>query len=670
VGGALLGLLALLLVLGAGALAAATLRIEGIAASLLAIYVTGFAEIVGLSWLLSASASVTRPALLSGVGAVFVAALATWALTGAARPPRLRPTLLREIAQSRHCVVLGAFVALALAYVLALVFATPPNGWDPLNYHLARVAFWLQSGRIGYIEPTYDERLNLNPPNAEIGSAFTFAVTHDEVFVGLVQFVAALACAVAVFALARRVGLALHEAAFGALLFLSLPIVLLQASLAKNDLVVASFLLAAAFFLLGQHRRDLPLAGVATALAVGTKTTALYGVAILVVLALVAPPLGARAARIIAIAAGAIVGAYWYIVNIVETGHFFGNQSAQQTVTATLQLRPDIVTAYGMAVDSLDLSGSRGKDILIYLIAALVVSTLLVVYGRPKRNAWRRALLGGALVASPLLLLLLSKHVGRPSLEHLYGKLGDPRGYLGVGSAAASPTIASDTASWFGPVGFLFVMGAAAVTAFVRGRAALRSVACVFALAPLAWFVLAALTLSYNPFLGRFFVCPVALSAALWGRSLRWPGRASASAATALAAVTICLSLIHYAEKPSGLRLLDGGSSSSVWTMPRWQVQSQHDPPLAPVLRSLDEQVPPHASIALALSENDFGYPAFGPHLERHVDVVPDGSNARDAKADWLYASSERASQIDSSCWNAEVQSPEGSIFKRRSNCA
>jgi hypothetical protein len=381
----------------------------------------------------------------------------------------------------------------------------------------------------------------------------------------------------------------------------------------------------------------------------------------------VAAPRRARNARILAIATGALMGSYWYAVNIAETGHFFGDQSAQQNVTATLHPRSDIVTALGMAVDTLDLSGSRGKDILIYLLAAAIVVMLLVAQGRPRRRAWSWGLLAGALVASPLLMLGLSEHVGRPSLEHLYDKLGDPRGYLGVGSVAASPTIASDTASWFGPAGFLLVTGAAGALAFGRGRAALPRLGLAFALAPIAWFVLVASTLSYNPFLGRFFIFPVALSAALWGVSLR--RNAFASAATALAAVTACLALVHYAEKPSGLRLLDG-TSLSVWTMPRWQVQSAHDAALAPVLRFFDDRVATHASIALALSDNDFGYPVFGPHIERHVDVVPSGSNAGEVKADWLYASTERAAEVDSACWKTELQSTEGTIFKRSSSCA
>jgi hypothetical protein len=485
--------------------------------------------------------------------------------------------------------------------------------------------------------------------------------------VGFVQFFAALACAVGVYALARRACLSRIEAGFGSVLFLSLPIVLLQASLAKNDLVVASFLVAAAVFILGDSRRDIGLAAVATALAVGTKSTATYGVVLLLGLALLPRRQPSRVARVTGIVLGAIVGSYWYVVNAVETGHLLGDQSAQQGVTAPFHGAANVVTAYGMLVDTFDVSGARGRDILLYGIAALVVAGSFLIVRGDGWPTWRTSLLAGAIVATPLLLLVISEHVGRRSLVGLYDLLGKPRGFLGEGSPA-SPTVASDTASWFGPVGFLCLFGAiVALWPRATRRRSMRPVAAL-ALAPAAWFVLVALTLSYNPWLGRFFIFPVALSAVLWGRISRWPSAAWATAV--LAAITIVLTLVHYEEKPSGLRLLDRSAVASVWTMDRWQVQSQHDPLLAPLLHFLDEAVPPKASVALAFADNDFGYPAFGPHLDRHVVIVPFGSTAHDVFADWLVANSDRTGAIDGSCWTEAFRSSEGTVFRHNPSCA
>jgi dolichyl-phosphate-mannose-protein mannosyltransferase len=668
VNGALLGLIALLLLTATGLLVSLTLGIRNVAELLLATYITGFTGGVALFLFLSAFNAVTRGALLAGLVAFLVGAAGAWLLGGAERMRRPRLNLRGAFSRHGPLLLLAVSVALGLGYVIALILGTPPNGWDPMNYHLARAAFWLQSGGVGYIGAAYDERLNFNPPNGEIAFAFGFDVTRDETLVGFVQFFAALACTVAVYALARRFGLSRAEGAFGSLLFVSLPIVVLQSSGAKNDVIVASFLLAGTVFVLGDRHRELALAGLAAALAVGTKFTAAYGLVVLLVAAIVALPRTRRVARIVALALGTCAGSYWYAVNAHETHHLLGDQSNVPGLTAPFHARENLLTAYGMIVDALDLSGAPGADIFIYAIAALALGIGLTVVGRLGRGSTRRDVLAGALVAVPPLLLVVSKELGRPGLVRLYDALGEPKGYLADGDAtASSPTAASDTGSWFGPVGFLLVIGIGITAVLLARRRSISRTAFTAALAPFLWFALVALTLTYNPWLGRFFVYPVALSAALWGLTLR--ARAAAWGLATLAAVTLGLTLVHYVEKPSGVRLLDRTATVSVWSEERWQVQSQHDPPIGPVFRFLDEDVPEESSIALALGANDFGYPPFGPHLERRVDLVPFGSSARDFSDDWLVATRERSGEIDPSCWRPAYEASEGAVFKRATAC-
>ena len=103
--------------------------------------------------------------------------------------------------------------------------------------------------------------------------------------------------------------------------------------------------------------------------------------------------------------------------------------------------------------------------------------------------------------------------------------------------------------------------------------------------------------------------------------------------------------------------------------MERAQVQSLHDPALAPLFRFLDEDVPASDSLALALGANDFGYPAFGPHLDRTVTLVPFGSSGRDVKTTWLVANPKRAPEIDPACWSVAFQSESGTVFRRTNAC-
>jgi hypothetical protein len=669
VSGSLLGLLALALLAATGLSVAAAVPIQRPVELVLAVYVIAWVELIGLFLFLSAFDAVTRTALLAGPLLVFVAALATvFILGGSKRLPSLPRRAFGDTKEGRPLVLLTVVVSVGLAYIIGLILGTPPNGWDPTNYHLARAGFWLQSGGVGYIKEAYDQRLNFNPPNGEIGFAFVLGVTREENLVGFVQFFAALACATGVFAVARTLGLGRAEGAFGALLFLSLPLVALQSSGAKNDLIVASFLIAAVPFLLGDSRREIALGSIAVALAVGTKFTAAYGLAILLAIVLVAPRRTRLPMRIAGLLVGGTAGSYWYFVNARETGHFLGDQSNVPGLTAPLHPPENLLSAFGTLVDSLDLSGARGADVLIYPLTGIVVAIALrAVYGEiGKKSGLVVAVVVGAL---PLLLLLVSKQLGRPALVQLDDALGHPKGFLATGdSTTSSPTTASDTASWYGPTGLLLgtTAGIAALSFARRKSIAARYL--VFALAPLGMFTLVALTLTYNPWLGRFFVFPVALSAALWGLALRSKGTAWATAF--LAGVTLVLSLVHYAEKPSGLRLLDRSApTTSVWTMKRWQVQSQHDPAIGPVFRFLDQDVPRRASIGLALGANDFGYPAFGPHLDRRVELVPFGSSARELNVGWLLASQERTAEIDHSCWRESFRSDEATVFRRADSC-
>ncbi len=85
--------------------------------------------------------------------------------------------------------------------------------------------------------------------------------------------------------IAGRIGLSARSALLGGLLFASLPLVALQAPTAYNDLVVASFLVIAAYASIGRARSELVLLALAIGLALTTKFT---GILALPVLALVA----------------------------------------------------------------------------------------------------------------------------------------------------------------------------------------------------------------------------------------------------------------------------------------------------------------------------------------------------------------------------------------------
>ncbi|MDH4177993.1 MAG: glycosyltransferase family 39 protein, partial [Thermoleophilia bacterium] len=394
------------LVAGTGFATARALGATAFTELVLSAYTIGSAVVLGLVLVLSAFDAVSRTALFAGAATALVVTI-LFPRRRRCRAPRDRTRrLLADVWNEPPLLVLAIAVGGALIYVLALGLGTAPNTWDSLTYHLARVGFWLQERSIGYVANPYDGRLNGNPPGAEIGVAYLLGLGHSDLLAGIVQFLAALACAVGVYGIARRLGLTATEGAFGGLLFLTLPIVLLQASTTQNDVVVASFLVAATYFLLGDQRREHIVAALAIGMAVSTKLTAIYALPFMAVIGLIARPRTHRVRRMLAVAAGVAAGAWWYVINVVETGHVLGDLPDRSGTTTLLRFKTNLDTLYKFGLDSIDFSGARGADMLLYAGAAAVAG-LSVTLGRTAgaiRRPWR-AVSTAVLALSPFVLL-------------------------------------------------------------------------------------------------------------------------------------------------------------------------------------------------------------------------------------------------------------------------
>lgn len=636
---------------------AAALRLRSLPEFLLAAYVLAVTEVVALLLVLSPFSAVRRPVLLAGLSVGCALGLGSWWRAGRPRPPWLSGARasVRELRASAPVTALLVAVGAAGSYAVALALGSPPVTWDSLRYHLTRAAFWRQDGAVGYIANAYDARINANPPNGEILLTFVLELARDERLTAFVQLVAWLACFAGVVALARRLGLARSEACFGGAAFVLLPIVVLQSSTTHNDLVLASLLLAATVFATRTSGRELALAGLAVGLAVGTKVTAVYAAPILLAVAVLAAPRRAWMRRTAALAAGAGAGTYWYVVNALHTDEVLGGTPDRGHIE-TFEPAANLLAALARVLDATELPGVHGWGAYAYVLAAIGFATVLLLLARTRRMGTRSALVAGALAFAPLLLLPASYATWRV-LAKLHDVSGAAPGLLPL-DRWEPQTLASEDQSWYGPVGLLLVVGVGAFALVLVRRRALPALAAVLAMAPLAWLVLMSATLGYDPWQGRFFAYPVALSAALWGTVLRWPPVAGATAAVT---ITIAgLTLVQYEQKPL-----------TVWpTAARWELQSRQRAEMGPLLRHLDERVEPDATVALALRGNEWGYPAFGPGLERRALLLDAGSSGTDLEADWLLADTDRAGEIDRTCWEVAVATGSGTLFERsRERC-
>jgi Glycosyltransferase family 87 len=623
------------LVLVAAACLTALGEPRGAAAFLLGIYVLAAAEIVALSALLSLVDRYTRGWLLAG--ALLVAAVAA-GLVLVRRPSRPALPVGRAWSLLREDAVLATLaiaVAAGLAYELALALFVPMNDGDGLQYHLTRAALWRQQHAIGYVPGAEDTRINAFPPGAEILTAFTMTLSASVRYVALVQYTAMLACAAAAYGIARRIGLSPRRATFGALLVLTLPIVALQASTSFNDIVVASWAAAAAFAILGRTRLDVVLAGLAGALLVATKVTGWFALPVLLALALVVRP--RRVAALAALAVGCVAGSAWYLVNAVETGKLLGGFPAEERGSKDL---PSILArTMRQLIDTIGLPGAVGRDRWLFVAAALIVLAAGLVAARRGRWSVRAAALAAALTVSPLLLIPTERVLVRGYQKWWYALGRSDLGGIDPGRDIARAGVMF---TWYGPIGLLLTIAAAVVVVRRLTEQRTSPAALVLVCAPLPWIVALSIAVTYFEWNGRFTMGAFVLAAATWGllldiRPLAW-------AATAVAALTLALTLVHFDEKPSGLRLLQSTDRTSVWSTPRWVLQTTgvgH----GDLIRYADEHIPAGARVAIWPSPTPSGgavgtpppFPFLGryPAITRTVVYATSPRQAAADGADW-----------------------------------
>lgn len=172
-------------------------------------------------------------------------------------------------------VSVGAWLA-----TLLVALSAPPNTWDSMTYHMARVSHWLANGSIRPYPTNIMRQIHMGPLS-ELGIALTVLATGTDRFANLVQWVSYVISCVAVWDITDSLGFSVAGRATGMAIAATIPMAVVQASGTQNDLVATSVVLAAASILLRNVSRTRRVYGflfaAAVALSVLTKaSSALY----------------------------------------------------------------------------------------------------------------------------------------------------------------------------------------------------------------------------------------------------------------------------------------------------------------------------------------------------------------------------------------------------------
>ncbi len=253
-------------------------------------HIVFFAIIAIATELLSPFHLLRLPALSILWSTLLLVGLVTAITLRLSRRPRLGAKLPSIMDLSSQELLMAAAMALILAITLTVVFLYPPNNVDSMTYHMARVAHWVHNGSVQFY-PTSISRQNYEMPLAEFAILHLQLLSRTDIFANMVQWYCFFISIILGGAITAALGGNKKAQVVSALVVATLPMAILQSTSTQNDLVVSSFLLAFAFFMLRLQQdfstENALFVGLSLGLAFLTKGTAyLYGAGIGISLAI------------------------------------------------------------------------------------------------------------------------------------------------------------------------------------------------------------------------------------------------------------------------------------------------------------------------------------------------------------------------------------------------
>jgi hypothetical protein len=140
-------------------------------------------------------------------------------------------------------------VGTIIALVGLIGFVAPPNNWDSMDYHMARIVHWIQNHNIAHYPVSYTPQLYQNP-------WFEFLIMHFQIlsdgdrFANSIQWLSMIGCLIGVSLIAKQLGANLTGQIFATVTAATLPMGILQASSTQNDYTESFWLVCLACYVL------------------------------------------------------------------------------------------------------------------------------------------------------------------------------------------------------------------------------------------------------------------------------------------------------------------------------------------------------------------------------------------------------------------------------------
>jgi hypothetical protein len=170
-----------------------------------------------------------------------------------------------------------AAVVSIVSMVGLVAFAAPPNNADSMTYHMPRVMHWIQNQTVAHY-PTNIVRQLFRPPWSGFAIMQFQVLSGGDQWANLVQWFSMFGSIVGVSLIAKQLGATMRGQVLAAVIAVTIPMGILQASSTQNDYVTAFWLVCLVHYILRFKTQlncvNTVAVGASLALALLTKGTA------------------------------------------------------------------------------------------------------------------------------------------------------------------------------------------------------------------------------------------------------------------------------------------------------------------------------------------------------------------------------------------------------------
>lgn len=219
----------------------------------------------------------------------------------------------------------------AFVFIQGIIY--PPNNWDSMTYHMARIQNWISHHSVEHY-PTSIFRQIYQPPFSEFVIMQFNILNYGDYFSNSMQFLFFVFSSFAIVSIVGLFGIKSKYKLIAVILFATVPEVILQASSTQNDIVVSFFILSSVYFAVKSYANVELNNFIFLALSIGLATLT-KGTAYLFLAPIILIFAGAILIRLVKFKKHSIIGfsiIALFIYLAINSGHFIRNYNLSKNI--------------------------------------------------------------------------------------------------------------------------------------------------------------------------------------------------------------------------------------------------------------------------------------------------------------------------------------------------